>query len=210
VDEALFCHRCGRPVRELVEEPEIDQEHLELPRVVLPAVDQAPPAPASSPINLKNGLAVRVALMAAALAQIASTVVTALGFLLLLPVVILGFGGWAVLAYRRRSGLNLSVQRGAQLGWITGLFSFLITTVFFTLSLSMQASQSGLKGVFERSFESLGVAAADMERALRLLDSPGFVVFAILASLAIQFLFTTVVSSMGGALAARWLHRKQS
>ena len=44
----------------------------------------------------------------------------------------MGAGFMAVWMYRKRTGHSLSVSSGAKLGWITGVFTFVIMTVLLT------------------------------------------------------------------------------
>jgi hypothetical protein len=208
--DALFCHRCGKPLRELVDPHEPEREEA----VELEAA--APPTPAplelpieDPPISLRNGNAVRVALVTAATAHIVSSVVALAVSFILVPVVAIFFGGLAATLYSRRTGKPVDIIRGARVGWFMGLFWFLIATILFTFSLSMQAGEGGVRGVFQKSFEAIGAQGPDAQRALQMLDNPSTIIVVILFALGFQFLLLTLIGSMGGALAARLLHRKQ-
>lgn len=212
--DALFCHRCGKPVRELVTaEPEEDNESA-VQSATTDQIDQTRvqtvPPPAAAPISLRNGDVVRVAILTAALAHVFSSVVMITGSFVLLPVVILGFGGLAVYLYSRRTGLLLDPLHGARVGWIMGLFWFLIATVLFTITLTLQAGSGGLRGFFQKSFEAIGAQGPEMEQAMKLLESPAAVFVTIVITLIFEFLILTLIASMGGAIAARWLYRKHS
>src|ERR1051325_2638741 len=94
--DSLFCHRCGKPQRDIVE-PEI----VTAPPVVAPPVA---PAPHTAPVNFRNTAAVRVALLVAMSA-------TALGFVL--PFLNwLAAGFFAVFFYCRKTGYELNVGGG--------------------------------------------------------------------------------------------------
>lgn len=215
--DALFCHRCGKPLRELVNphEPEVEEtvtDRVEFaPEVRATAAETLPAEALDSdpPISLRNGQAVRVALMTAALAHVVSTAVALSMSFILVPLVAIFFGGLAAMLYSRRTGRPLDIVRGARVGWFMGLFWFLIATILFTISLSIQASDGGVRGVFQKSFETIGAQGPEVERALQLLDSPAAVATLIFFSLGFEFLLLTLVGSVGGALAARLLHRKQ-
>jgi hypothetical protein len=79
----------------------------------------------------------------------------ALAFLLgLLPapflgrvILLLGAGFFSVYLYQRRSGQDLSIGNGARMGWISGLFCFVIVTVLFTINLVLIAIISRDSGV---------------------------------------------------------------
>src|SRR5690349_21274649 len=107
--DALFCHKCGKPQREIVAtEPEAPP----------------PPPPAASFVerqtapllNFRNPAAVRIALLVA----VAATVVG-----LFLPVLNwLAAGFFAVFFYCRKTGYEVNVGGGVKLGWITGVLMF--------------------------------------------------------------------------------------
>src|SRR4051794_5391765 len=68
--DSLFCHKCGKPQREIVEpEPEILPEPVETAPIA-----EAPPAPspASVELNFHNPIAVRVAATVALIATLLS------------------------------------------------------------------------------------------------------------------------------------------
>jgi hypothetical protein len=202
--DARFCHRCGRPLpgTEPVPEPE-EQGAGE------PAADPIPvliltgkPAPQPD-INFRNGAAVRVGFLAAALAQMVVTLTSAAGAGILLPVVLLAGGAYAVVLYRRRTGVGLSVIAGARIGWITGVFSFLITTVLFTLAMAMLAASDQLLKAWRESATSFGLPAEAADQIQKLMDNPPVFIMTILVGLFFQFLLLTLLCSLGGALGAR-------
>src|SRR4051794_8860906 len=115
--DSLFCHKCGKPQRE-VAEPEIVTQPIPPP-----PLPEAPPSPASLPLNFHNPVAVRVAATVALIATLLSWI-PALNIILWLAA-----GFFAVYLYRRRTGVFLNVRAGVRLGWITGVLMFVITTV---------------------------------------------------------------------------------
>src|SRR5271170_7187344 len=138
-EDALFCHRCGKPQRELLE------VEVEAPAaVVVP-----PPVPAPPPIGFHNGPAVRIGLAAAILSILVSMLLGQLAFLqALAPVWLILTGFLAVFFYRRRTHQRLSTLSGAHLGWICGIFGFVIITIMLTLMavlLSEPAVASALR-----------------------------------------------------------------
>lgn len=189
-------------------EPAATEQGVYSERVAAPQA--AEPAAEDAPISLRNGNAVRVALITAASAHIVSSVVAISISFVLVPLVAIFFGGLAATLYSRRVGRPVDIVRGARVGWFMGLFWFLIATVLFTISLSMQAGEGGIQSVFQKSFEAIGAQGPEAERALQLLRNPSTIFIVILFSLGFEFLLLTLVGSMGGALAARLLHRKQS
>jgi hypothetical protein len=119
-EDALFCHKCGKPQREdliLAEEPVVQAPVLP-PPVPLPV--------AFRPIGFQNGPAVRIALaygfLSILILFLSGSLRSAAPFLIWL--VVAGF--LAVAAYRRRTGQKLSWLSGAHLGWICGIIGFAI------------------------------------------------------------------------------------
>src|SRR5689334_22173506 len=97
VPDALFCHRCGKPQREI---PAYAPE----PPVLEPAPVQATVA-APPPVNFHNRLAIQIGLVMAILATLAS-------FLVYVNWLAAGF--FTVLIYRRRTGYVLDMQSGVR------------------------------------------------------------------------------------------------
>src|SRR5262249_53849940 len=134
LDDALFCHKCGKPQREIQEyQPEPQPPAVETPPPAsTPATQVEPP-----PVNFHNRLAIQIGLLMAILATLAS-------FLIYLNWLAAGF--FAVLIYRRRTGYPLTLQNGVRLGWITGILIFVIMTVILTASVAF-INAGGLAGL---------------------------------------------------------------
>ncbi|MEX2263344.1 MAG: zinc ribbon domain-containing protein [Bryobacteraceae bacterium] len=189
--DALFCHRCGKPQRDLPGAA-----------VEIPAAEARAPveAPAPAPLNFHNAVAVRVGFLAASLAAFLST----------LPWINLGFviwwlaaGFYAVHLYRRRTGQLLTVRSGARLGWITGVLTFVIFTVVFTLSLML----GDFAGMLRQRVSDMSAQDRQMQQAAEILASPtGLAVFMLLF-LFFMFVFVTVICTAGGALGAKILEK---
>jgi hypothetical protein len=199
-EAALFCHRCGRPLREGfgAEEPEeapLDQAAR------APALETLqPPPPAGEAISFRNRMAVRVGLVSAALVQLVMMVAAAAGGPLLFPVVMLAGGWYSTFLYRRRSGVALNSLNGARMGWITGVFTFVITTVLFTVAIGLMMSSGELMSAYRRNAESMGMTADTVEKFQELMKNPGLFGFSILVGLLFQFVLQTFMSSVGGFL----------
>ena len=119
--DALFCHKCGKPQREILE-PEVERNVYvaAVPDTALPP----PPRPQPLPVNFRNPIAVRISLMAAVSAMV-------LG--LLLPFVSwLAAGFFAAYLYCRKTGFRLNVAAGVKIGWITGLILYGFSAIVFT------------------------------------------------------------------------------
>lgn len=171
--DALFCHKCGKPQREL---PEVAAEAPAI--VVLPPPG---PQPAPAPLDFSNPLALKIALLVAMGA-------TALFFL---PYVNwLAAGYFAVFLYRRRTGCAINVGAGVRLGWITGLFTFPLAAVFYAavfyvINVAAALPQFRSEPRFQ---ELLGLLRSWSDIAVLLLQ---------------LFILTTCLSMAGGALAAK-------
>lgn len=195
---ALFCHKCGRP---LFEPPVAEPERAPEP---LPAA-AAEPAPAE--INFRNAVAVRVGFLVAGLGIFVTNLTALLGSV---PLQFLAFillsmasGYLAVWLYRRRTGQQLSVKSGAQLGWITGVLSFLIVVVILTITIGLVGFDQ-LEAAFRDPAVTGNIAPADVDR---LLNNPAALVTALAFTLAVVFGAYTVAASVGGAVGAKLLHK---
>lgn len=190
-DDARFCHKCGKPQRDepiLVEEsPAIEPIQ---PEVV------AAPEPAKLPINLRNKAAVRAALLACLAVFFLSI---PLGALALLGMV-LG-GGFAVYLYRRGTGQSLSVANGARLGWITGIFLFVLILLNFTAVVALQPNY--LEELRQEITKNAILPEAEVRRVIDLIFTP----IGIGAMLVGMFVMSTLPPALGGAVGAKLLDR---
>lgn len=128
VENAAFCHRCGRPLRADVI---IQQETPAAPPPVPPA---APPA--VLPIGFGNPIAVRIAFLMS-LGILMTTLV--LNLLIVVWCLLAGWGG--VLLYRRLTGLRLSIGAGARLGFLTGILAGVSLIVVFALEMLVSGQE---------------------------------------------------------------------
>jgi hypothetical protein len=181
----LFCHKCGKPQRDIVEpEPIEPVEEVSAPV----AVAAAPPAPAPS---FGNPVAIRIALAAAAVA-------TLMSFLPYLNWLAAGF--FAVFFYRRRTGALLNMESGVRMGWITGVMMFGMMALLLTISLLFFQAAGGIAAV---QAEFKNAVDPRVLEALKSLQS-GTEIFRLLVQL---FVFTTLLSMAGGALGAKMVGR---
>jgi hypothetical protein len=177
--DALFCHKCGKPQREL---PEVAAE-LPAPVVQPPREPQPPPAP----LDFRNPLALKIALLVA---------LGATALFWVLPFVNwLAAGYFAVFFYRRRTGRAINVGAGVRLGWITGLFTFppAGVSVLYLINVASSLPQF-LSEPHSRELIAM------------LRSSPGAAVLMLLLEV---FILTTFLSMAGGALAALAAKRGQ-
>lgn len=202
VEDALFCHRCGRPVRELTAEARGEIEPQEEPQ---PAPAAAPPLPVvEEPApSFQSSTAVRVGFLAAVLVQLASILSAIAGASLLMPLLLIGGGFYAAVLYMKRTGAPLSTVEGARVGWITGIFTFVIATVFFTAGMALLSASGELVKAYEESLARMNLPTDSVEKMRRLLAEPRTFALTVIAGLAFQFLFLTIFCSLGGVLGAR-------
>jgi hypothetical protein len=197
--DARFCHKCGKPQRE---EPNFAPE--EPPPGALEQHAATPVAAVSPPeIGFHNSLAVRVGFLAGSLAFLVSS----LPFHPLLRLLLLlGAGAFSVFLYRRRSGHPVEVRGGARMGWIAGLFCFVIFTVLFTVSLAVLAlllREGSLVAFYREQLTAMGMSQDKIQQAMEIFQSP----MQIVLTLVWLFVTSTFIPALGGALGARLLRK---
>ena len=201
-EDALFCHKCGKPQRELLEpDPEPDPV-TETPVITAPLA-AAPIAPAPAPIGFHNGPAVRVALLAGVL----SIVIWGVGGRIAPPVF---FPVWMILSgmltaflYKLRTGQRLSAIGGARLGWISGIFGLVIIAILFAVFATAMVNDPATASSIRQQFAQSGQPGADFDTFVKELRSPS----TWLLVLPLFFLLFTILSAFGGAIGARLLDR---
>jgi hypothetical protein len=182
--DALFCHKCGKPQREILQ-PEIAAK--EEPREAPPP----PPAPREGvPLDFRNAPAVRIALIVAAVSTVISLVLPFLNWI---------FGGFAaVFLYRRRTGMLVNTKAGVKMGWITGVLAFVLYLIPFVIELPRMST------VMEQRLRSMpGQDPALMQEMLHFLQSGPGMAAVVTLSLMAWFLIITFLSMAGGALGAK-------
>lgn len=190
--DALFCHKCGKPQREILT-PEVEANTFPTAATVPLAQGPVPPRPQPLPLNFRNPLAVRIALVAA---------VGAMVLLRLSPLNVLGAGFFAVFFYCRKTGLRLDVVSGVKIGWITGLIAYGFYVIIFAVQ-SLPDAMSGKLGrtLLEEMKASAFQNPATVQEAAKIMEgNPGMVIFLLLSTL---FVMVTVMSMAGGALGAK-------
>lgn len=199
--DARFCHKCGKPV--------FEQEAEEAPNAaeIVATVIAEPPKPLE--INFRNPVAVRTALITAMVGSVLSSLpIPPPGLWLLISLMLAGF--LAVFLYTRRTGEALTIVAGARMGWITGLFSFVISTVLFTFSVLMISNKGGFEAFYKEQMQSHMSQQADMEQFLQLLQTPAGLAVVLFLTLAMLFILFTVFPTLGGVLGAKVLERDRA
>jgi hypothetical protein len=194
-EDALFCHKCGKPQRELVsvDEPEPVVAPPPLPAIVVPPLV----------ISFRNGPAVRIALSMGFLAFLCLLVAGQLALPQALIFVWLAAAGFlAVFLYRRSTGQRLSVMNGARLGWISGIFGFVIVTIILTMFV-VALSEPSVVTALREQIKTRGIPEASFDQVIQALHSPSGVTQAV----GMFFLLFTVLPAFGGAVGAKLLDR---
>jgi hypothetical protein len=197
-EDALFCHKCGKPQRELMT---VDEPEPVSPPPPIPVV--AATASAAQVINFHNGTAVRIALGMGVLAFLCLLVVGQLALPEGLIFVWLAAAGFlAVFLYRRSTGQRLSVMNGARLGWISGIFGFVIVTIILTM-LVIALSEPSVVTALREQIKTRGIPEANLDQMIAALHSPS----GITSALGLFFLLFTILPAFGGAVGAKLLNR---
>ena len=179
--DSLFCHKCGKPQRDIVE-PE-----TQAPEPQVSALP--PPEPAAAPLpTFSNPVAMRIALMIAVFAT----------FLSFLPYVnCLAAGYFAAFLYRRRTGSRLNVLAGVRMGWITGVLMFAIIAALVTAFVVL----FGNNAVFQAEIKSMADPRARemLQGVLKIIQDRTALALFLMQS----FLLVTCLCMAGGALGAK-------
>ena len=195
--DARFCHKCGKPQRDEPLLAAAEAPAAPAPPLPLPA-KAAPPE-----IGFRNGLALRIGLLSGSLAFLASSLPFHPAFRLLF---LLGAGAFAVYLYRRRSGFPVEIRGGVKMGWITGLFCFVIFTLLFTMSfvaLAVITKDGSMTAYMRDNLSNMGMSEDNIRQAMEIFENP----VQIVGMLFWLFLTSTFIPALGGALGARLLHR---
>ena len=194
--DARFCHKCGKPQYDY---PALGEE-IEQPApppVAVPVLAQAPE------ISFHNRLAVRIGFLAALTAVIVSQIPLPFPLLRVL-FAFLAAGFLAVFLYSRRTGQMLSMRSGARMGWITGIFSFTLIGVLFTVTMVAFSNQGDLQKVFRSQLPTNDATKVFTDA----LSDPANLAAFILLSLIILFVMLTALPMIGGVLGAKVLEKE--
>lgn len=162
----------------------------------------APPAPPQQPlpINLRNGAAVRAALLSCALALLLSILLGPLNMGLL---ALLTGGFFAVFLYRRRTGEPVSVMNGMRLGWIAGIFVFTLIIVVTTLT-AFALSQPEIAAQLREQMVKSSYPAEDIAKLFESLQKPSGIAVRLLDG----FVSSILLMGIGAAAGAKILDRR--
>jgi len=141
-----------------------------------------------------------VALATAALGLLGSMLLGQLPGLQLIAILCpMASGFLAVHLYRRKSGQQLSLASGAHLGWISGIFGFLITVLLFTAFAVMLTSPEVANAVRQQALST----KPEMAQAIREFQTAEGVARALAGS----FILLTALPTFGATLGAKLLYR---
>jgi hypothetical protein len=196
--DARFCHKCGKPQYDY---PGLTEETVE------PEAPPPPPAPAvqlPAEISFHNRLAVRIGFLAALSAVL--LVLFPLPFpvpRLIVSLVAAGF--LAVFLYTRRTGQILSIRSGARIGWITGIFCFVLVSTLMTVLMVAISNEGGLVKFFRSQLPANDARADTLAQAV---GDPATLAGGMLFALLLLFVILTALPMIGGALGAKVLAKE--
>jgi len=188
--DALFCHKCGKPQRDIVEAE---------PAPPPPQVAAALPAPPPLAVNFQNRVAVRIAFIVAVSATI-------LSFIPFLNWAAAGF--FAVFLYRRRTGSLLNVGAGVQMGLMTGVLMCGFFAVLFTAQQLPAALNGRLGSLLQEQLKNLPSQDPLVQQMMNFIQSGPGLAAVLVASLLMMFLMIICLSMAGGALGAKMVGRQ--
>jgi hypothetical protein len=146
---------------------------------------------------------VRIALLAGMLSIVVVVITGQISVLQALgPLWLMAGGFFAVFLYRRRTGQRLTPLSGAHLGWLSGIFGFLIMTVFLTL-IAVAMSEPSAVSTMRSQWSGAGRSEADFEVMLDAFRSP----MKIAGIFSMILLLFSILPAFGGALGAKFLDR---
>ena len=196
-EDARFCHKCGKPLYE--------EDIARLSAFQAPESVQAPLTPplstTPSSISFRNSRAVLISLVVAGAAFIGSGA-AALISPLLFPVVLCAAGYVAARIYRRQSAEPLTAAGGARLGWMTGLWLFLIIAVLSAITAVYVSSPQG--------WEQIKAIWSQVPEVSKVLVNQHDFLMRLVINLPFFFFLLTLLPGLGGMLAARTARRHPS
>ena len=187
VENARFCHRCGRPTGEIA------AEEAEAP----PPAPTLTPAPVTAtiaqvPVGFRNPLALRVAFIMSLGIMLLQMIP---GLNLLFAVWWLAAGWLAVAIYRKLTGAVMTISAGARLGSITGVLAFASMTVTFAFAMVFTGRQM------------LDEMVKQTPQVEQMVNDPVALSAVILIILVLMFAMVVGTCAAGGALGARFTAR---
>lgn len=195
-DDARFCHKCGKPQFEedIVREPVRD--------ITPVAVTDTVAIPRE--IGFHNVLAVRIAFFMALISTVAIELLAPylLGVVFLFTGLLAG-GCAAAYIYSKKSRQTLSMRNGLRMGWITGIFCFVIFLVTTTIKCIAVSLDKGLSQFFRDELTSYPGRTADMDQLIKLLQTTEGLGAFLVVLVVVMFILFTLLPTIGGAIGAK-------
>jgi hypothetical protein len=123
----------------------------------------------------------------------------------------LAAGFLAVIFYRRRMpGSNLRPGKGAQLGAASGALGFVIYGIFTAVETMLRGTGNEVRKALVAAVEQAAARNPDpqAQQMMQYLKTPAGLTLVMILGLMVMFCLFVVVSSLGGALGAAMLRRK--
>lgn len=139
-------------------------------------------------------------------AGILSIVICALGGTiapLLAPLWMIVSGMVAAFIYKLRTGQRLSPISGARLGWISGIFGFIIIAIMLMVLVAAATNYPAMIASIREQSAQAGRSSADVDALVDAFRHPS----KLLMTLPFFFMLFTILSAFGGAIGARLLDR---
>jgi hypothetical protein len=114
-------------------------------------------------------------------------------------------GFFAVYWYCKRTGQQLTPLSGAHLGWITGLFGFLMATLLVTVA-AVALTQPEVVSAMKEQWKTYSRPESDLTQIIETLSTPA----KLAGLLSVSFLSFTLLPAAGGAMGAFLLNRQRS
>lgn len=179
----------------------VEAEAVPFPRIASEPVPPLPIAPVWP--SFQHPVALRAGIFAASLATLLCLLLM-IGFVIWLPAA----GFLSVYLFSRRTGQLLSLRAGARMGWITGILSFVIITVLFTISiLSIGSHPGGLAAYYREQVTTMQMHDQNVEQAIEMLERPSGQALLYFTFLFLTFGVVTLSCVAGGALGAKVLEK---
>jgi len=115
---------------------------------------------------------------------------------------LVGGGFLAVYLYERRTGQKLSVVNGARLGWLCGIFGFIVVIIALA-GTAVILSDPAMVSAMRDQLHSRGIPDAAAEQMVNIFHTPAGLTTALL----LAFVLFTILPAFGGALGAKLLDR---
>jgi len=189
-EDARFCHKCGKP-----------QYEEDIARL---AAQEGPAAPvqaakppgglAPSGISFRNSRAVTISLVVGVLAFFA-WVLAMVVWAPLFPFVLCAAGFVAARLYRSEAVEPLTTAAGARLGWMTGLWLFLIVALLCTIAALVLSTPQG--------WEQAKAIWAQFPEMSKEIGNQHDVLSTLLLRLPFLFFLLTLLPGLGGMLGAK-------